>query len=335
MVIAPEPSRLRPRHLVMGSMVLAGVVVASLAIWNRFDTNEPTAAIDSAEPSSDLDDPPTGSALGVVRTTLAGTKAPMELIGLTGGEFTMGSPKGESGHLSDEAQHRVRVSAFEICKTEVSLAQYELVMKTKPNNCSSGCDAQHPVHNVSWFDAVKFLNKLTELENQSIEGVKLTHCYDETTGKWTRACTGYRLPTEAEWEYAARAGTTTAWSFGSQEKDICNYANVSTDVCKDGYEKLAPVETSKLKPNAWGLHAMHGNVWEWVFDVYAPAYDAQVADPVILDDGDSDTQNDERVIRGGAFYYRPVLTRSAFRVRDQPVSTGRYFGLRCARGAVP
>ncbi len=284
-----------------------------------------------AKPLGNLEDPPIGEARGVVHTALAGAGEPtMEFIGLTNGEFTMGSPESEPGHRSDERQHRVRISAFAIGKTEVSLAQYELVMNERSKDCTYGCKDAHPVQNVSWTDAVRFMNKLTRRENQRL-GETLTECYDEKTWTWDRACTGYRLPTEAEWEYASRAGTTTPWSFGSQEKDICKYANVDPTKCEDGYAKLAPVETPTLQPNAWGLHAMYGNVWEWVFDGYDSEFysSSPTANPV------TEKTTEIRALRGGAFNDGPEFTRSADRDGGQPEYRYWNFGFRCARGAVP
>jgi sulfatase modifying factor 1 len=280
-----------------------------------------------------LAEPQPGKSLGIVRTALLG-EAPMNLVGLTGGEFTMGSPETERHREDGELLHRVRLSPFEICKTEVSLAQYQLVMNARPNDCfRGGCEDQQPVQMVSWYDAVRFMNALTRRENEHTEGVKMTECYDETTWAWRRECTGYRLPTEAEWEYAARAGTTTPWWFGPDEEEICEYANVDSQTCSDGYTKLAPVLTSGLRANAWGLHGMHGNVWEWVFDVIAP-YDPQMAEDPVVVSGGNDALND-RIMRGGALFDLPKNVRSAKRVYDSADLKYGVIGFRCARGALP
>jgi hypothetical protein len=125
-----------------------------------------------------LAEPQPGKSLGIVRTALLG-EAPMNLVGLTGGEFTMGSPETERHREDGELLHRVRLSPFEICKTEVSLAQYQLVMNARPNDCfRGGCEDQQPVQMVSWYDAVRFMNALTRRENEHTEGAKMTECYD-------------------------------------------------------------------------------------------------------------------------------------------------------------
>jgi formylglycine-generating enzyme required for sulfatase activity len=298
---------------------------------------EPKPQIEQPQSAEKLTEPQPlpGQSLGIVRTALLG-EAPMNLVALTGGEFTMGSPETERHRAADETLHHVRLSPFEICRTEVSLAQYELVMHARPNDCfRGGCEDQQPVQMVSWYDAVRFMNALTRRENEHTEGAKMTECYDETTWTWRRECTGYRLPTEAEWEYAARAGTTTPWSFGSDEQEICEYANVDSQTCGDGHTQLAPVVPTGLRANAWGLHAMHGNAWEWVFDVFAP-YDTQMAeDPFIVSGGNADALKDQRILRGGGLLDFPQNARSAIRGSFSPDSKDGTIGFRCARGALP
>ncbi len=299
-----------------------------------------------AKPNPDIQAPPTGRSCGVVETALANTDAPMNLIGLTGGAFTMGSPESESGRSEDEGpQHRVALSRFAVCETEVSVRQYELVTGEKPKFCADGCDNDHPVQLVSWEDSVKFLNALTRLENKRQgSGEQLTECYDEQTWAWEAGCTGYRLPTEAEWEYAARAGSTTAFHFGDDETKICDYANIR-DVsfpdddeleranCDDGFKNLAPVQTERLKPNAWGLHGVHGNVWEWVYDWY----DSSFYEKSQSKDENPANKNtaDGRVLRGGSFVFLPSDARSASRDWLAPELRDRLRGLRCVRGPSP
>jgi hypothetical protein len=209
------------------------------------------------------------------------------------------------------------------------------VMGQRPNGCT-GCEPHQPVRWVSWNDAILFFNALTRHENYKRPAAEeFSICYDEQTGAWDRGCTGYRLPTEAEWEFVARAGTTTAWSFGSDVDDSCLYANTSTEACGDGFQLPAPVEVEYLRANPWGLHGIHGNVWEWVYDVYGD-YGEAVIDPENANDIDANTDSDIdaiRVTRGGSFYFPPELARSASRSKSYPWALNPDLGLRCARGA--
>ncbi|WP_437307901.1 formylglycine-generating enzyme family protein [Sorangium sp. So ce388] len=263
-----------------------------------------------------------------------------ELVELPGGTFLMDSPEGELGRRRGEAQHPATVAPFAICRTEVTLGQWEAVMGTRPNDCDFGCEDEHPVQGVTGEDAIRYLNRLTDRENRTRPaGEQWTHCYDEATWTWERGCTGYRLPTEAEWEYAARAGTTTAYSFGEDAKDACKYGNCMdlslkkrkmwtvNDACDDGFADLAPV--ARFQPNAWGLHDVHGNVWEWVWSSYSNyAKQTEV--------GYVGLKTDSRwVLRGGSFREEPRTLRAsdAISYPDSPENGTQ--GFRCARGAPP
>jgi formylglycine-generating enzyme required for sulfatase activity len=175
----------------------------------------------------------------------------MKLNLIPPGEFAMGSPKSEPGRWDDETQHLVKITKpFYLSAHEVTQAQYEQVMGKNPSYFSvsgngkgrvSGDTSQLPVERVSWNDAVEFCRKLSDEE-----GVE------------------YRLPTEAEWEYACRAGTTTAYSFGNDVAQLGEYAWYA-----DNSENTSHAVGEK-KPNAWGLYDMHGNVWEWCQDWFGP-----------------------------------------------------------------
>jgi len=249
------------------------------------------------------------------------------LITLAGGTFVMGSPESEDQRDADEEEHVVVVNAFEICRSEVTNAHWEAVMGTPtPSDCTYGCEADVPVGNVEWDDAVVFLNRMTESVNTVRGGVNpLTLCYTSTETPadgwiWDRSCTGFRLPTEAEWEYAARAGTTTAYPFGDDDDALAGYGwheGNSTDVAHVVGEGL---------PNGFDLVDMHGNMWEWVWDWYAP----YPTDPPITDYAGPSTGTD-RVERGGSFLLPSRYARSAD--RDFLRSGTEDNGIRCARGS--
>ncbi len=264
------------------------------------------------------------------------------MLRLPAGEFTMGSD-GEVADDDEKPVRRVYISEFELCETEVTQLQYEAVMGTKPSLCQWGCGRDRPVQNVSFRDAVDYLNRLTEIENRArayarkpsgVRLPKLSQCYTETETDvtWKKGCTGYRLPTEAEWEYAARADSTTAYSFGDDPGALGEYAWYD----KNSNNQVQPVASKK--PNAWGLHDMHGNVWEWVWDYYAPYKESReverdptgppAGDPTIERIGDEPT----RGLRGGGFDYVARLLRSAVRYWDRPSGSNGNFGFRCARG---
>jgi formylglycine-generating enzyme required for sulfatase activity len=224
------------------------------------------------------------------------------------GEFVMGSPASEPGHDDNETQHRVKITKpFYLSAHEVTQSQYERVMGKNPSHFSasgdgewrvSGIDtSQFPVESVSWNDAVAFCRKLS-----NEEGVE------------------YRLPTEAEWEYACRAGTTTAYSFGEYVFKLGEYAWYP-----DNSEKTThPV--GKLKPNAWGLYDMHGNVWEWCQDWHGPYESLQV-----VSDPTGSTHGEHRVWRGGVFSYGPTVACAACRASNRPGNRGPNVGFRLAR----
>ena len=217
-----------------------------------------------------------------------------ELVELPGGTFTMGSPGGDAGRSDDERQHEVTLSPFLMSKTEVTQGMYRAVMGALPTTCDVGglqAGDDLPVHCVTWDEAAAFCEALSALEGLP-------------------AGQGYRLPTEAEWEYAARAGTDLVYAGTSEVAEVCAFGNVAdatakaanpgwtTFDCDDGYAELAPV--AFFRPNAWGLHDLTGNVWEWTADWYDEDYGGDAVDPRGPPSGSV------RVIRGGSFGYGPA-----------------------------
>jgi len=220
--------------------------------------------------------------------------ATMDFVWIEPGIFTMGSPATEPGREADEGpQYEVTISrGFYLGKYETTQEQWESVMGTTPWVGMSHVQSNpnHPAVHISWDDMQALIQDL----NASI-GEQL-----------------YRLPTEAEWEYACRAGTTTHWSFGDDEGQLADYA------WNGGVVEYAQPVGTKL-PNPWGLYDIHGNVWEWCADWYGTYGTGPQVDPQGSPTGSA------RVFRGGEFYYEAALTRSANRHSDVP--TGVYYDL--------
>ena len=186
----------------------------------------------------------------------------MKLVPIPAGTFMMGSPKKEKDHGDDEVQHEVTITKdFYLGMTQVTQAQYKKVMGKNPS-CFKGKvvsgeeSSEFPVEEVYWYDAVKFCEKLSALPEEKAAGRE------------------YRLPTEAEWEYACRAGSEAAFSFGDDEESLGDYAWYEDNSCD------RPHPVALKKPNAWGLYDMHGNVWEWCSDRYGGYPKGAVSDPV-------------------------------------------------------
>lgn len=246
-----------------------------------------------------------------------------ELVRVPGGRFLMGSEV----DADEKPVHEAEVAAFEVCRTEVTQGQWRAVMGTAPFDCKYGCGEEYPAHSVSWNDAVGFMNQLTEREN-ALRGAgerTMTVCYEKDGESWAwrdERCTGYRLPTETEWEYAARADTATEYSFGDDVKMLDEYAWHSGN----SDNKVHPVRQKTVNP--WGLYDVHGNVWEWVWDWHG----------VYKDDADmvhvGPQTGTHRELRGGVFWTSPKALRSAsrFGYHPTPTPTVRGFGFRCVRG---
>jgi len=204
----------------------------------------------------------------------------LEMVGLPAGQFLMGSPDSDPDARDNEKpQHQVKVNSFAIGKYPVTQAQYQAVMGTNPSRFQN--NPQNPVEDVSWNDAQAFCQKLSQI-----------------TGKT------YRLPTEAEWEYACRAGTTTRFYFGDDANQLGDYAWYK------GNSQQTTHPVGQKKPNAWGLYDMSGNVWEWCEDDWHDNYIGAPKDgSAWLKNG-----NDNRSpLRGGSWYNVPANCRSAYR----------------------
>jgi len=253
---------------------------------------------------------------GDYKTGKTATFGHMEFVLVTDGTFTMGSPESEAERGTDEKQHTVTVSPFWIGKYEVTQKQYEDVMGTNPSSFKGD---NLPVEDVSWYDVVEYCNKMSEKY-----GLKLYYNVDKNRKdpgntnkndniKWTVTIAGgngFRLPTEAEWEYACRAGTTTAFCYGYKlDSSMANFdGNCPYNSGKGTYREKTTVVGS-FKPNAWGLYDMHGDVWEWCWDWYDSDYYSKspAKDPEGADGGEY------RVLRGGSWFNNGYSLRSAFR----------------------
>jgi formylglycine-generating enzyme required for sulfatase activity len=223
------------------------------------------------------------------------TAAGIEMVLIPAGTFEMGSTRGKP----DEAPvHTVRVDAFLLDRTEVTQEQFAKLEMPDPSHFK---DRTNPVEQVNWPQAVLFCNRRSEAEG-------LQPCYNEETAACDFQAAGYRLPTEAEWEYACRAGTTTDYSFGSDPRRLDAHAWFADNARK----KTHPV--GRKRPNPWWLFDMHGNVGEWCHDTYDRRYYAKSPEENPRGPADGKLY----VLRGGAWTSRPGQLRSSARMGDNP-----------------
>ena len=247
---------------------------------------------------------PVGSDMATVTIDLPG-EVTMEFVWIVPGRFMMGSPDSDVMAFEQEKpQHQVTISrGFWLGKYELTQAQWEAVMGTRPWSGKDNVqeNANHPAVYISWEDVQAFIGKLNEVAGEEI----------------------YRLPTEAEWEYACRAWTKTQWSFGDDESQLMDYAWYYDDAWNIG-ERYGYVVGMK-KPNPWGLFDMHGNVWEWVQDRYGSYSSSAQRDPT------GPTAGSGPVIRGGFFSGTARGVRSAVRYYGAQVDRNGSLGARLLR----
>ncbi|MCT7949960.1 bifunctional serine/threonine-protein kinase/formylglycine-generating enzyme family protein [Ancylothrix sp. C2] len=228
----------------------------------------------------------------------------LEMVAIQGGTFMMGSPETEAIRESDESpQHQVTVKPFYLGKYPVTQAQWQAVMGNNPSNFIGN---NRPVETVSWDDAVQFCQKLSQL-----------------TGR------NYRLPSEAEWEYACRAGTSTPFYFGETiTPDLVNYdGNYPYAWAPKGKYREQTTDVGSFPPNAFGLYDMHGNVWEWCLDVWHQNYNGAPKDGSAWEAGGN---SQYRLRRGGSWDRNARSCRCANRVRHQPGDRWSSSGFRVA-----
>lgn len=255
------------------------------------------------------------------------TLAPVndDFILVNGGTFVMGSPTDEPERGADETQHNVKVDSFYMAEAELTQKEYQAVMGSNP---SENKGDNLPVTNITWYDAIQYCNALSEKEG-------LTPCYtvSDNTVTWNKSANGYRLPTEAEWEYAARANTSTPFSFGDYVHDsdancynAYGYNNDASGSWVNGYLGYT-VDADSYNANGFGLYNMHGNAAEWVWDWY----DEYTANSSVNPTGS--TSGNYKIARGGGWNDFPKHIRSAYRSAfpaDVPLYS---IGMRTVRSA--
>ncbi|WP_148408786.1 flavodoxin [Murimonas intestini] len=257
---------------------------------------------------------------------------PEGFILVEGGTFKMGSPESEAWRGADETEHEVRVDTFYMGTYEVSQDEYEKAMGENP---SSFQGENLPVENLSWFDAIAYCNARSEAE-----GLTPAYQVEGENVSWDRGADGYRLPTEAEWEYACRAGTATPFntetSISAEEANYWghypymiedHYFSQEELETKPGVYRETTVDVDSFSPNAWGFYQMHGNVGEWVWDYYGE-YDTTAAD-----NPSGAATGTRRVYRGGGWNDFAKNMRSAYRAAMPPDGRSASVGVRLVRNA--
>ena len=259
---------------------------------------------------------------GGSQPVLISTKSGVEMVYLPGGEFIMGNDRGNP----DEAPaHKVKLSPFLMDKFEVTHEQFAKAQLPNPSHWQD--NPQKPVERVRWRDAKRYCN-----ERSLLEGLK--PCYNEKTVDWDcdYSANGYRLPTEAEWEYACRAGTEGPYDFGRADK-LRQYAWMA----ENSDQKTHPV--GQKKPNGFGICDLYGNVSEWCEDVYSPTYYKE--SPAVDPHGPPNPGKDvKRVIRGGSWQSSADQCQATARQGERTGDTDACFstdfcGFRCVRRVTP
>jgi formylglycine-generating enzyme required for sulfatase activity len=245
------------------------------------------------------------------------TNSGITVILVPGGEFTMGS---DNGATDETPRHNVAVTPFAMDKFEVTQDRYAAFQIPDPSHFK---DPKRPVEQIRWSDAALFCNERSRREG-------LEPAYDEITFECDFEANGYRLPTEAEWEYAARAGTDTDYDFGNLSGKLRSYA------CYSGNSTKKTDLVGRKRPNRWGFHDMYGNVLEWCNDVYSPTYYSESPE----EDPRGPAKGEKRVMRGGAWNSSDTACRAAARYAELPGITDACFardtfGFRCARKLTP
>jgi len=311
----------------ISAFLMAAVMVFSLAACGTTpqepDTGSAeTEAVQSTVPSEETED------LNVI------VSEPSEnFVLITGGTFEMGSSDTEGWRSEDETLHTVNVSDFYMSMYEVTQAEYAEVMGNNPSSFSGDT---LPVENVSWLDAVAYCNARSERE-----GLTPAYSIDGQTVTWDRSADGYRLPTEAEWEYACRAGTATPFntetSISAEEANYYghypyeieeNYFSQGNLDTQPGEYRQTTVDVASFSPNDWGLYNMHGNVSEWVWDYYGAYSLEEQSDPTGPETGTL------RVYRGGGWNDFAKNMRSAYRAAMAEDKGSFNIGIRLVRNAV-
>lgn len=273
------------------------------------------------------------------------------MIRIGGGTFMMGSPASEIGRQNDETQHQVSVSDFQLSSHELTVGEFrDFIDETKyvtyaesnggwvqpgGGGWQQRRDAnwknpyfkqgdRNPVVLVSWIDAVNYCNWRSKKE-----GLTPTYTVNGLDVKWDRNANGYRLPTEAEWEYACRAGTITTFNTGDHLTTAqANFDGTSPygNAPRGEYRKRT-ISTGSFEPNAWGLYDMHSNAFEWCWDRYGSYSTDEQTDP------EGPNVGTNRVYRSGSWGQSAVLSRSAHRRNNTPTAVSDGLGFRIARNA--
>jgi formylglycine-generating enzyme required for sulfatase activity len=234
----------------------------------------------------------------------------LDMVAIPGGTFLMGSPEGELERSEDEGpQHEVTLDPFFMGRYPITQAQWRAVaslpqvkLKLDPDPSNFKGD-NRPVEQVNWHDAMEFCDRLSQELGQP-----------------------YTLPSEAQWEYACRAGTTTPFHFGETiTTDLANYdGNYTFASGPAGVPRGETTEVGSFPPNGFGLYDMHGNVFEWCLDHYHDSYKEAPADGSAWESGGGSNP----ILRGGSWYYPPSESRCAYRVSDKPNNRYSTYGFR-------
>ncbi len=247
------------------------------------------------------------------RSTQATTESGIETVQIPGGRFTMGDED-----EIDAAPHEVLLGSFYIDTYLVTQEHYQKIMGDNPSRWKG---EKNPVEQVRWSDAVRFCNKRSNLEG-------FVPCYDLESWECNFDADGYRLPTEAEWEYACRAGTQTAYFTGNNSSKLADYAWF--DKNSGGH----PQPVGQKQPNPWGLYDMCGNLWQWCNDFYQVDY----YEESLEENPRGPKAGDSKVVRGGAWKSSADSCRAGYRYNENPgyadVCFGYdIYGFRCVRNA--